>query len=854
MAKTPLPVKTAKGETPKGEKPPEREIPQAEQDAVKKLLARIERAKTISKTFNETTLPKLRRYSWGTKHGEQGSSDPTTARTNLIFATMATLLPHIYAKNPEIAASPTEAVGDDEYDKIKDFCKTCQVMLNNLLIEEAQMKRRQKANIRSSMSTSVGWLKMGFQESLRADPIILGRVNDIQDNLRRVEYLIAENKTEKDITTLNQNREELQLQLKTIMGGPEMKIFKGFVLDRVKTEDMFILDESIVEFDDYASADAMAHRVWMVDDKYKEMFGDVPTGATSYGQPATGDVNDETGQKIQMPDNAKETYRAVFEVWDKTTNTVCCVVEGAKGYCKAPRTITPASERWYPFYALGFNIVEGRWRPISDVELLMKLQDEYNTTRFLYAETRKEAIPTRVFRKAGNLTEEDIKSLANRRSRDWIGIEGNPTVALTQDIMQLEGVKIDPQAFDVTLIRNDMDMLVGLSDASRANLIQAKTATEAEIMKQALQNRVEERQDAVEDMTSEMANAALQIMLQKFNLDEVKTFVGEGAVWPEITEKEEIFRKIRISVRAGSSGKPNMTQERESWAQIMPIINDTITQVMELRMQGQHDLAQSKIELLKETLRRYDEKIDVDQFIPKEEMGPDGKPVAQANAIAQSQQLQEQFQKTSQELEQTKQQLVAMNQQLLEARQGEQAKIADIESRKAIALAQASAKEQELRTKQAEAEATAAGAAAKEQRLLDEKKYALDKDAETTKYKLDREKETAIAIQEMKCECEVNVAKAANQNKLDVAKQGSDDQAKAQEHEKGMQQTEAATQDKAAKSSDGAASAISAAAKSLEKAAQAVAEAASMDRVPEYDKEGKIVRVTARKSGKETVQ
>ena len=717
----------------------EREVPQAEKDVVGKLLSEIDRAKTIRKKFDTESLPKLRRYVWGTH-----DSDANKTRTNLIFATIATLLPHIYAKNPEISVAPTEAVGKDEYKQIKEFCKTAQVMLNNLFIEEGQLKRRMKSNARAAMTTSVGWIKMSFQESLSGDPIIVRRANDVQDNLRRIEYLVSCSKVETDTTKLNQQREELANQLTAMMDSPEMKVYKGLVLDRVKTEDVFILDESIVEFDDYVSAKKLDHRIYMTDEEYYETFGHkVPKGAAQYGQPAPGELADETGQKIEIGgDASKASYRAVHEVWDRTSNTICCVCEGCAGYARAPYVLKPAAERWYSFFALGFNIVEGRWRPLSDVELLRQLQDEYNTTRFLFAETRKESIPTRVFRKSGNLTEEDIKALTERKARDWIGVEGNPSQPLENDIMQLDGIKIDPAAFDVTIIRNDMDMLVGLSDASRSNLIQAKTATEAEIMRQALMTRVAERQDTIEDLTSEMASAALQIFLQKFKLDEVKQIVGEGAVWPELSI-EETFRKVRVSVRAGSTGKPNILKERESWAAIMPIINDTITQVMELRAAGQFDLANSKIELLKETLTRYDEKIDVDRFIPEQEMDENGQPTAQQNAIAQAQQVAEQNKTLQEELQKSKE-------ALLKAQAGEQSTVAKMQADQAIATAQASAKEAEANAKAATAAADA------------EAKYAAD----VEKARIAAQSEEKQNADKLAAEKEMHTATLANQKAI----------------------------------------------------------------------------------------
>ncbi len=676
---------------PFADKAEEKTIPQQEKDEVKKVLQQIERAKKLNKDFNETTLPMLRKQMAGTYKAD---SDSTTTRTNLIFATAATLLPHIYAKNPEISVSPAESVDDDEYEPIKEFAKAAQIAVNKLLVDEAKLKLRAKSGIRSAMTTCVGWFKLSYQHSLTGgDPIILKRANDTQENLRQVEWLIHSADGTTDPAVLNQKREELKQQMKGIMESNEVKIYKGFVLDRVKTEDMFILDESITEFDEYVDAKKIAHRVWMTDDDYEATFGHkTPKGAAKYGQPAATETTDGQGQKVRQGDNETAVaYRAVYEIWDKTTNLVSAVCEGGEGYARRPYAMKASPERWYPFYCLGFNLVEGRWRPLADVELLAKLQDEYSTTRYLYAEARKEAIPIRVFRKSGGLTPEDILALVKRKARDWLGIEGSPTIPLNQEILQLDGVKIDPAAYDVTIIRNDMDMMVGMSDASRSNLIEAKTATEAEIMKQALMTRVAERQDSVEDMISAMAVSVLEMAMQVFSKDEIAQLCGKGAgeAWPEQTDVETIFRKVRVQVKAGSSGKPNIMKERESWAAVMPIIQKTMEQVAVLRQQGQFDIAESAIELLKETLQRYDEKIDVERFIPKQEMGEDGKPAndPRNQAMQQLQQAQQQQEQMQKELQQCQEALQQCQMDLKVAKQAEQARIAEAEANKAIDVA-----------------------------------------------------------------------------------------------------------------------------------------------------------------------
>jgi hypothetical protein len=54
--------------------------------------------------------------------------------------------------------------------------------------------------------------------------------------------------------------------------------------------------------------------------------------------------------------------------------------------------------------------------------------------------------------------------------------------------------------------------------------------------------------------------------------------------------------------------------------------------VAELRMQGNYDMAEALLELLRETLRRFDEHLDLDAIIPPTEKDEDGKPVAQQQA------------------------------------------------------------------------------------------------------------------------------------------------------------------------------------------------------------------------------
>jgi hypothetical protein len=137
--------------------------------------------------------------------------------------------------------------------------------------------------------------------------------------------------------------------------------------------------------------------------------------------------------------------------------------------------------------------------------------------------------------------------------------------------------------------------------------------------------------------------------------------------------KEEIFSMVNIGIRAGSTTKPNKMRERETWTQLLPQIEKTMQTVTQLRESGQIDMANAAMELLRETIGRFDERIDIDAFIP--EVDKD-----------------DEFNKMVQELNEAKQKLVEMEEQFPELQKAADAnavKREEIASREKIEIGRA---------------------------------------------------------------------------------------------------------------------------------------------------------------------
>ena len=182
-------------------------------------------------------------------------------------------------------------------------------------------------------------------------------------------------------------------------------------------------------------------------------------------------------------------------------------------------------------------------------------------------------------------------------------------------------------------------------------------------MQQGLMTRTGERQDAIEDLLTDMSQYAAEIELQALTKNDVARIAGQEAadIWPEHIVLEDIFDMLQIRVRGGSTGKPNKMKEREQWMQMLPEIQNTLKLVFDLQQAGNLSLAKSSIELLQETLERFDEYIDLDRFVP-----PELRDGSQMDATAQ---MMQQLQQCQQQLLELQQQNQELTQQLQEAEQ-----------------------------------------------------------------------------------------------------------------------------------------------------------------------------------------
>lgn len=568
--------------------------------------------------------------------GFNWDKDPDTAdfyehRANLIHGTITAILPNIYARNPEMSVTANHQGRD-----LKLLCKTIENVTNRQL-EAAKLKKRAKASVRAALTVSFGTVKVMYQRSIKEDPFIKGRIADTQDNIQRIEALMMQLEDPQERSNQELAKAELEETLQGLEENTEVSAAEGLVIDRVLTEHL-LLDDQLAEFDDYADGDYMVHCIPMRRSTAEGIYGYKLDGATAY----TIDGEKNSGGKVfsGSTQTTADTQICILEIWDKRSQRVFTTAEGLDFWIKEPFSPKAMGERWYPFFCLPFQLVDGQVICPSLVDLTERLQKEHN-------DTRDKENAHRDLIKPGWIADQSVNEKTIRRYVDstlgeitLVDAEGKP---LNSVIVPKQHPVMDPQTYDTSKVRYDWEQVSGMQDAARSSVVKPKTATEASIMQQSLSGRVSEFRDQVEDFLQEISQYAAQILLQELTPQQVERIMGPhktgpitgpdgmpipdpatgepltGIIepaydWPQLS-REEVFDLVQLQIRAGTTGEPDKLEQQETWIKLMPVIQPLMVQIMQV--QGNGGDATPLIALLKETVVRFDEKIDIEQFIPK---------------------------------------------------------------------------------------------------------------------------------------------------------------------------------------------------------------------------------------------
>ncbi len=599
------------------------EVSEQEKTHAGELIQRIEdRLKAPDYVRHHKDINRNRAYVRGIQHEDNlDDKEGKLVRANLIHPEIESMVSMSYAKDPEISIVPTEAVEEVQYETFKKFGEALGIVLNKQFApDQANLKAKMKTGVRAALTCALGWIKVYYQKDLEEDPQSNGgRINDTQDDMERLKYLITEVEKDDGSKDHELKQQELQELMASLSQNEEVVRAEGLVIEKVDAKDMVVSGE-IHDTDNYHNAEWIAQGIWMTEEKAKARFGFLPQGATKYNLEYK---QQESGNNKTNP---KTLLIRIWEVWSKMDMRVYTVCAGAKSYIRESYTPKEIGERWYGFFALYFDPTDGEMIPLSRAGQLVELQDEHNTTRTNYAYHRKHSVPMWIGL-AGKLAKDDPEKIKNANSMEVVLIEGDEGMPINQYLQHFPAPQIDPNVYTTDHIRQDWEFVTRRGDSSRNMITKTKTAAEANIMQQNLNIGTNEITDTIEDVVQNIAQYSSELVLQEMSVEMVQRIVGSQnfiieQIWPDLT-KDEIFEMVHLEVRAGSTGKPDKALDQKQWLEMLPEFRESLLNIVQLRAEGQDELAEMQVKILKETLRRFDERIDVDAFLPQNDENED---------------------------------------------------------------------------------------------------------------------------------------------------------------------------------------------------------------------------------------
>ena len=571
-----------------------------------------------------------RRYARGDSHWE--------VSTNLIGTYIDIMVSFLYARDPDVAVVVSASVGNARKAEAKTFAKTMEVVLSRQW-KDIRVKRAAERWVRSVLTVGIGWLKSGWQETYATDPAILRRKRDIQENLAKISQLNEEiNGGAAD--DVERRQEELQAQMAGLAAHVEKLVYRGLFVDFVPAEHI-VVSTDVQNIIDCESAKWMAHINYItLDDaktKWPEMTQADWEGVETFHINKPCDMKDRSKTAAMVDDispTEADNYRGGtdvrgkvesskynrfvqhIELWRGDENLVYDLIRGVKKCldCDAPNVGTT---RFYPFFPLAFNEVDGERHPQSLVMRSYKLIDEFHRTRSGKAELRRRIKPKMGFDARAH-SPQQIRKITQGEYGELIPLK--PAVegaSLKDSIWEMQYPRIDGALFETTEIRQELETMCGIQEALSGGIQVAKTATEAEIQQAGTQARTGSMRDRCEGQLTQLSQYHAEILIQKLDLQDAVEIAGPEAIWPQVGP-EELDLLINIEIAAGTTGKPNTTAQREAWAAEMPVIEKTIMTVGQLLMSPPQEIARCLTELMEETLLRSgDDRVDIERFVPQ---------------------------------------------------------------------------------------------------------------------------------------------------------------------------------------------------------------------------------------------
>jgi len=508
-------------------------------------------------------------------------TDSWTETENIVFSNATTMLPMLYAKNPEVEADAVNSANED-------YAKCCKKLINTLLSMKAapgvKLKPKARRGVLWALLTNSAYMKIGYTNKEDANETALKELNELTQ-----EYANA--KSRKQLQEVEGKLQAIEDKIALLRpAGPSLKLTSPFniYVDPTSSEGDHDDANWIVECDYLPTYYLNAVYGVKKDGKVVSIYES--THVLKVGETDNIGHDDEINNfsLLQIDDEKKREashygysdskvyercqYTKVWWVWDKTTRRVYLFSDK---YWTWPVWVWNDPLKlldFYPFAPLHFYESVDKPQTIGEVTYYLDQQDAINDIHAAIAQSRKWARRNIFYDKNSGLKQDDVDKVLNGPDGTARGIDVPEGKSLKDILMSIVPPAMNyPELLDTTRSQQIIDRITGITAAQRGAEFRTNTTNDAvNFYQQNIDIKVDEKIDAIEDWIADIAWKLLQLLCTKFTTQQVIELIGEeyGQHWKVLQSPEELRTRLSLRIVGGSTDKPTSKNKKRNALEI----------------------------------------------------------------------------------------------------------------------------------------------------------------------------------------------------------------------------------------------------------------------------------------------
>ena len=459
--------------------------------------------------------------------------------------------------------------------------RTLEVLYDyNIMEQNHSFKSSTKMSIRRAIITGVGYVKLGFQRAMTMAPEIENRIADMSERLANIERLSAD-LADDEFQMDSADAESLKVAIQRLAAEGQLVVREGLTFDYPDSASI-IPDPRCRTLRGFLGADWVAQQYLLTEDEIEEVYMvDIGTSFTAYnengetngyqgsynagGSSTRGGMNEGDGD---MPCD----LACVWEIYNRKDGTVYVVCDGYPDFLQDPGPPEVSTTRFWPWFSIVLNegYDEKTLYPQSDLDLIRDMQLELNRARQGLREHRRANRPKTAVA-AGLLEEADLEKLRTHPANALLEMNALAPGQKIDDVLQVIHMPpIDAAVYDTGPVFEDVLRVLG-SDQADQGTTSSATATEVSVAQFSQNTDLTSTIDDINDVMTEMAQAASQILILNVSQETVQKVVGPGAIWPQL-DKQTIADNVFLEVDVGANGPPDRQQDIQALTQLVPLL------------------------------------------------------------------------------------------------------------------------------------------------------------------------------------------------------------------------------------------------------------------------------------------